>query len=195
MIVATASLINAPLPILPLQILLLNIISDVFPALALGLGEGSENVMKFPPRNPKEPILTFTHWFAIFGYGVLIAVTVLLAFAAAVIWLKMDHTRAVTVSFLTLAFARLWHIFNMRESGTNFLRNEIVINKFVWMAIVLCTVLLLAAVYTPGISDVLKLTGPDLKQWMLILGGSLVPFAVGQVLKSVKIKSLKVSKV
>jgi len=188
MVVFIASLFNAPLPILPLQILLLNIISDVFPALALGLSEGSGDVMKYPPRNPKEPVLIRTHWFAIFGYGLLIAVTVLIAFALSFLWLEMDKTRAITVSFLTLAFARLWHIFNMRGRGTRFLNNEIVKNKYVWAAIALCTLLLLAVVYLPGISAILKLTSPGLKAWALIITISLIPFGFGQFVKSVKPK-------
>jgi len=186
MVVFIASLFNAPLPILPLQILLLNIISDVFPALALGLGEGRGDVMKYPPRNPKEAVLTRAHWSAIFGYGLLIAVTVLIAFALSLLWFEMDKTSAITVSFLTLAFARLWHIFNMRDRGTGFSDNEIVKNKYVWVAIVLCTILLLAIVYLPGISVILKLTSPGLKAWTLIIAISLIPFGFGQFVKSVK---------
>jgi Ca2+-transporting ATPase len=186
MIVLVASLFNAPLPLLPLQILLLNVISDVFPALALGLGGQGADVMKDPPRDPREPILTRAHWSAVFGYGLLIAVPVLAAFALSLAWLKMDMTASVTVSFLTLAFARLWHIFNMRDRRTRFLKNEVVTNKFVWAALVLCTALLLAAVYLPGTSDVLTLTSPGLREWSLIIIFSLVPFVFGQLLKSIR---------
>lgn len=185
MIVFIASLLNSPLPILPLQILLLNIINDVFPALALGLGKGSEDVMKYSPRSAHEPVLKLSHWFAVFGYGVLIAIPVLIAFTLSHVWLKMEATEAVTVSFLTLAFARLWHIFNMRDPQSGFISNEIIKNKYVWIAIVLCTVLLLSVVYIPNISGVLKLTSPDSKVWILILAMSMIPLAIGQIFKKI----------
>ncbi|MFP4350126.1 MAG: HAD-IC family P-type ATPase [Desulfococcaceae bacterium] len=99
--------INVPIPLLPLQILYLNMIGDVFPALALGLGEGDKQVMERPPRDPEERIMTKSHWIAIVGYGLLICLTVLGAFFVALNWMEFDDAGAVTVSFLTLAFARL----------------------------------------------------------------------------------------
>ena len=75
--VAAASLINLPLPLLPLQILFLNLVTDVFPALALGVGKGDKNEMKQPPRDPKEPILTKKLWrtTALYGLSITIVVT------------------------------------------------------------------------------------------------------------------------
>jgi P-type Ca2+ transporter type 2C len=184
MVVGFALLAGAPLPILPLQILYLNMLSDVFPALALGLGKGDPSKMKRPPREPNEPILTRGHWFAIGGYGILICGMVLAAFALAFVWLEAEESMAVTVSFLTLAFARLWHTFNMRDPGTAFFRNEVTRNPFVWGALALCAGLLVVAIYLPGLSLVLSLETPTMKEWLLILGFSLAPWAVGQVLKS-----------
>ncbi|MGD2037070.1 MAG: cation-transporting P-type ATPase, partial [Desulfobacterales bacterium] len=142
LIVAVAILAGWPLPLLPLQILYLNMIGDVFPALALALGTGDPSSMRQPPRNPNEPILTRSHWLAISGYGVLIAVCVLIAYVLAFRWLGADTDRAVTVSFLTLAFARLWHVFNMRTRGTSLIRNPITENPFIWGALMLCIALL-----------------------------------------------------
>ncbi|NBC18178.1 MAG: HAD-IC family P-type ATPase, partial [Bacteroidetes bacterium] len=86
--VALAAVASAPLPLLPLQILYLNMINDVFPALALGLGGGHRDVMQHPPRPSDEPILTRYHWGEIVGYGVVIAGTILGAFALAFTWLE-----------------------------------------------------------------------------------------------------------
>jgi Ca2+-transporting ATPase len=90
-IVALASLANAPLPILPLQILFLNLVNDVFPALALGVGKGDRSLMQQPPRHAKEPILARRQWIAIGGYGVLIAATVLGAFVIASVQLNLEE--------------------------------------------------------------------------------------------------------
>jgi Ca2+-transporting ATPase len=183
LIITLASLVNTPLPLLPLQILYLNLVGDVFPALALGVGEGDPAVMKRSPRDPSEPILTRCHWFAVGGYSVLICASVLAAFSVALTQMEMDGKEAVTVSFLTLSFARLWHVFNMRQHGSRLILNEITRNSFIWMALAACIGLLLAAVYLPDLAEVLKLADPGAKGWFLILAMSLVPLLIGQAAK------------
>lgn len=186
LIVALATLFNAPLPILPLQILFLNFVADVFPALALGVGIGTKEVMQHPPRKPDEPVMTRSHWYGIVGYGLVIAIAVLSAFALAYIWLGADTKRAVTVSFLTLAIARLWHVFNMRDDDTSILKNEVTTNLWVWGALGLCLGLILSAVYLPILSQVLKTVHPGGIDWLLIIGMSVFPLLVGQVVKQLK---------
>ena len=186
MTVSLATLAGGPLPILPLQILFLNLVTDVFPALALGVGPGDRNVMERPPRDPEEPVLTGAHWWGIAGYSGLITAAVLGALAVAILVLHMDQETAVTVSFLTLAGSQLWHVFNMRAPGSPFLANGITKNRYVWGALALCVLLLLAAVYTPGLAEVLRLNHPGLAGWLLAVGMSLVPWLVGQILLSVR---------
>jgi len=183
-VISLASLVNAPLPLQPLQILFLNLVTDVFPALALGVGEGEQAIMHRPPRNPQEPILTRRHWIEMGGFSALITVSVLGVMALALTGLGMARERAVTISFLTLAFAQLWHVFNMRDRGTDFLDNEVVRNPWIWGALALCTALLIAAVYVPGLNTVLKVVDPGLTGWGLVLGASLLPYVAGQIFKS-----------
>jgi Ca2+-transporting ATPase len=185
MTVSLAALVNAPLPILPLQILFLNLVTDVFPALALGLGEGDPGVLRRPPRDPQEPILTRGHWWTICAYGAVITASVLGAMALAMIWLKMDQEQAVSVSFLTLAFAQLWHVFNMRDTGSHIIRNDVVRNPFVIGALALCVMLLLLATYGPILAEVLKVRNPGRDGWLLIIFMSLVPLFLGQIGKMV----------
>jgi Ca2+-transporting ATPase len=184
LIVGAALSVGAALPLLPLQILYLNMLSDVFPALALGVGPDDPSVMERPPRPAGEPLVTNRMWLGMAGWGVLIAATVLASYAMAGQWLGMDRAHSVTVSFLTLAFARFWHTFNMREAGSGLLRNEITRNPFVWGALALCSALLLLAVYTPPLALALQLQHPGAQGWTLILGMSLVPFVAGQAIKS-----------
>jgi Ca2+-transporting ATPase len=185
MIVSIASLAAIPLPVLPLQILFLNLVTDVFPALALGIGEGDPQTMKRPPRNPKEPILSSQHWLTIGGYGVMITVSVLGALMIALFLLGMEEPKAISVSFLTLAFSQLWHVFNMRDKGSGFIRNDITHNPFVWGALGLCTILLLSAVYIPTFSGVLRVVHPDKEGWVIALLMSIIPLVIGQLPKSV----------
>jgi Ca2+-transporting ATPase len=182
-VVGLASLANAPLPILPLQILLLNLVTDVFPALALGMAEGEPGIMKRPPRDPAEPILARRHWVSIAGYGAAIAAAVLGALALALLWRGMEVPRAITVSFLTLAFAQLWHVFNMRDARAGIIRNDVVANRYVWGALVLCVGLLLGAVYLPVIARTLQTVPPGADGWAIILVMSALPLVGGQALK------------
>jgi Ca2+-transporting ATPase len=183
MIVFAASIVNAPMPILPLQILFLNLVTDVFPALALGFGRGDPAIMQAWPRSPDEPILPRSHWLSIFGYGTSMTFSVLLAFWLAYNKLGMDDSQAVTVSFLTLAFAQLWHIFNMRGRNTSLLNNDITSNPYVWGALGLCVALLVLSVYLPVMAGILKLVNPGVSGWLLVLTASSFTCLIGQLWK------------
>lgn len=179
--VAFASFVNFPLPISPLQILYVNLILDVFPALALGIGKGNPNVMNESPRDPEEPILMKKHWLLIIGYGIIIASSIFLSLYITLNYFQMPIKKAVTISFLTLTFARLGHVFNMRTSGSSFIRNEVTKNKYVWAALALCTTLILMGVYLPGLSVVLQTVNPGFTGWLVILLMSSFPFIFGQI--------------
>jgi Ca2+-transporting ATPase len=179
-----------PIPLLPLQILYLNVITDVFPAIALSVGQGDPDVMSRPPRAHGEPVLTKKHWTSVGGWSVLISACVLAGLAAAFYGLGFERYQAVTVSFLTLAFSKLWFVYDLRTPGTTFLRNDIIRNPYVSGSLVLCVALLLAAVYLPGLSTLLKTTDPTPSGWALVLGMSLVPFVVGQSLRAAQARSL-----
>lgn len=179
--VGLVSLFDAPLPILPMQILFLNLVTDVFPALALGVGEGQPAIMTRPPRQPGEPILTRRHWVRISVYAALLSAVVIGGFAAALLWFGWETKHAVTVSFLTLAVAQLFHVFNMSETDSGTIVNEVTRNPWVWGAIALCAVLILAGVYAPGLNDVLGVKPPDLLDWALVGGLSLIPLVIGRL--------------
>ena len=185
LIVALAVLAGAPMPLLPLQILFLNLVTDVFPALALGVGEATEDVMQQPPRPADEPVLTRRHWGEIIGYGTLLTATVLLAFYVALRELALSDADAVSVAFLTLAFSQMLHVFNMRGRGTKLLRNEVTRNPWVWGALGLCTALVLGATYIPPLADVLAVTRPDGRTWLLIAGLSFAPLLIGLVIGAI----------
>jgi len=183
LVVFLATMLNLPLPIRPLQILFLNLVTDVFPALALGASEGDPGVMKHQPRDPREPVLMNGHWLKISGYSSLITLSVLSAYGIASKWLPLNPAQAVTVSFLTLAFAQLWHVLNMRDRGSHLLKNDIFQNPYIWGAIGLCILLLLGAIFLPPLARVLELRRIGGLAWGLVLGSSLVPLIIVQILK------------
>jgi Ca2+-transporting ATPase len=187
--VAAASLVKLPLPLLPLQILFLNFVLDVFPALALGFGETRKGVMKEPPRPIGESFLAGRHWVAIAVFGVIISAPALGALTIGLYVLGLPQDQAVTVSFLAIALSRLWHVLNMRSDDTTFWSNEIVRNRHVWAAVALCAVLIVGVVHVPGLSRIMELASPPMAGWFLALGASVVPLIVGQILKGLRVIS------
>lgn len=183
LIVSLATVAGAPLPLLPLQILFLNLVTDVFPALALGVGRGADDVMQARPRPAGEPVLTAGHWARILAYGGIMSATVLAAMAIALLVLRFDYAQAVTVSFTTLAIAQLAHVFNMRAAGSQLLRNEIVDNPWIWAALAICLVLVMLATSMPRMQQILSLASLPASGWLLILGMSGVPLILGPLVR------------
>lgn len=175
LVIFLASLANAPLPLLPLQILFLNMVTDVFPALALGMSEGDGDELKRAPRPPGEEILTPAIWGGIVGHGVLISAATLTSLAWAYGYLKMHEQQAVSISFLTLGFAQLWHVFNMRPVGVGIIRSAITRNPHVWGGLILCSVLLWMTVYVPALALPLKTSHIGTQGWLIVGICSLLP--------------------
>ncbi len=159
MVVGSAVLWALPLPLLPLQILYLNLVTDVFPAFALAMGEGEAGILKRSPRDPKEPIVGRRQWITIILHGAALTVSTFGALAATR-WLDLDARQSVTVTFLTLAFAQLWHAFNMRHVRSGIVVNEVTRNGWLWGALALCAGLLATPPYLPPVADLLQLARP-----------------------------------
>jgi len=191
LVVSLATIAGAPLPLLPLQILFLNLVTDVFPALALGVGPGSRSLMKNTPRPANERVLRRADWISIGLHGVIMAATVLAAMAVSHYFLHFDQRQAVTVAFCTLAFAQMWHVFNMRDEIKRVVVNEITGNGWVWAALGLCLMLVLAAIYWPVLSDVLWLSDPGARGWGLILPASIVPLLAAPLVGVVRARLIR----
>jgi Ca2+-transporting ATPase len=178
--VGVAAVAGWPLPLLPLQILYLNVLNDVFPALALGIGPGSDEVMSRPPRDRGESVLTRSQWIEVAAYGAMIGAVVLGTFALALYALDLDTAGAVTVAFLSLSLGRLLHAFNMRSPESGILDNDIVRNGWLWGALAVCVGLLVLAVYLPPLAAILELRPIHGREWALVAGGSVAPLVIGQ---------------
>jgi Ca2+-transporting ATPase len=185
-IVTILGVITPAATLLPLQILFLNMVTDIFPALALGLGTGDTTVMLRPPRDPQKDIITNKKWRVIALYAVVVASTVILAVVYASKVLHSDDSTCNNVAFITLTFAQLFHVFNMSSKGSGFLNNEITRNKWVWIAILLCSGLILMVYAVPGLRLVLGLSVLPFKVWLTAICVSLLPLAIFQVHKAIQ---------
>jgi len=185
LVVGLAILSTLPLPILPLQILYLNLVTDVFPAFALAMGEGEPGVLRRPPRNPQEAILGRPQWTTIVLQSLALTAGTFGALGLARLGLDLEGRAVITVTFLTLAFAQLWHVFNMRSPHSNIFVNEVTRNPWTWGSFALCTLLLALPPYLPPVAHVLHLAPPSAAMWAIILGMSIAPLLVIQAVTAV----------
>ncbi len=180
LVVGLAILSTLPLPIMPLQILYLNLVTDVFPAFALAMGEGDRDILKRPPRDPKEPILGRPQWITLMLHSVVLTAGTFGALAVAELALDLDGRDVITVTFLTLAFAQLWHVFDMRHPYAGLIANEVTRNPWVWASLALCTVLLALPPYLPPVAYVLHLAPLTPAMWAVVIALSAAPMIVTQ---------------
>ncbi|HEX6890171.1 MAG TPA: cation-transporting P-type ATPase [Chryseolinea sp.] len=184
LIVTIASFLNLPLPLLPLQILFINMITDTFPALAIGMGEGDEDVvMKRKPRRSSVPIVSNTDWVSIVIYSLCLTAGVIGVEFYALHILRTDEAIANNITFYTLIMAQLWHVFNMSSRETSFFRNQITENKYIWMALLLCIGMTVAAYVIPPSQSALSLVPMEWIHIGIIMIASMLPVVLIQLLK------------
>lgn len=190
LVIATASVFNLHFQLFALQILFINIITDVLPALALGVTEGSNEIMQRPPRNMNEPIIDKKRWIAIFFYSIIIgAVSVGAVFFS---HLTVHNTETWNpelcnnILFFTLIFSQLLHVLNM-GNGTTFFNSEVFRNKYVWGAIALSVIILLGVYAIEPVRKVLSIYEMSVYDWLISIGASIVSLIIIQIGKKLKI--------
>jgi Ca2+-transporting ATPase len=189
LVVFVALMIGWPLPLAPLQVLWLNLVTDVFPALALALERASPDAMKRPPRDPRQPLLHREFVGQIVFQGAFLAAVTLAAFWVGMHWYGTtgDGLRhAVTLSFMTLALTQVVHAFNVRSQRRTAFDRRLFTNRWLWAAIGGCIGLQLAAVYWPFLRDLLHTTPLNAADWGLVAGCSLAPILVVELVKAIR---------
>jgi Ca2+-transporting ATPase len=187
--VFTALMIGWPLPLGALQILWLNLITDIFPAFALALEPSSPDVMKRPPRDPNESLLPLRFIGLIAWQGILLTGVTLFAFGVGMQWYGTDGAgfqRANTLAFMTLALAQVFHAFNTRSQLRSAFTNRLFTNGWLWAAVLLCLILQIVAVYVPLLQRVLHTVPPSIADWELIAACSLTPVVVVEIVKAIQ---------
>ena len=189
-------MIGWPLPLVALQILWLNLITDIFPAFALALEPSAPDVMKRPPRDPQESLLTLRFVGLIVWQGLLLTGVTLLAFDVGMRWHGTDGEglrRATTMAFMTLALAQVFHAFNARSQMRSAFTSRLFTNTWLWAAVATCLILQAAAVYVPLLQRVLHTVPPTVSDWGLIAACSLMPVAVVEFVKVIQRFAARIS--
>ncbi|WP_270181818.1 calcium-translocating P-type ATPase, SERCA-type [Alkalihalobacillus sp. CinArs1] len=169
-----AILLALPLPLVPIQILWVNLVTDGLPAMALGLDPAEGNVMKRNPRHPKEGVFARGLGWKIISRGIMIGVCTLAAFMICFGENPDDLVKAQTVAFSTLVLAQLIHVFDCRSERSVFHRNPFE-NKALVLAVLSSVGLLLAVIYYEPLQPIFHTTYLSVREWMLILVFSCIP--------------------
>ena len=149
-----ALMIGMPLPILPIQILWINLVTDSFPALALGVEPAEKNVMNRPPRDPKESIFARGLWQHIIWVGLLMSFGTLGVMAWGLKYDDLDHARSMV--FFTLAGFQMFHVMAIRSERESIFTLGLLSNKALLGAVVLTFILQLMITYTPILQRIFK---------------------------------------
>ena len=180
LIIFLSIIMGLPTPLVALQILWLNLVTDVFPALAMGFESPETDIMARPPRNPSEGLITTRFKLRIVVAGMVITLGPLAVFLFSVQQgFPLVETR--TVAFMTLALGQLLHVFNVRRKNGLGFDTSLSRAPFLWGAFALTLILQLLAVYTPGLQRVLQTTSMTHDMWILTLVGATAPVAILQI--------------
>ncbi|WP_424765869.1 calcium-translocating P-type ATPase, SERCA-type [Paenibacillus sp. sgz302251] len=186
-----AMMAGLPLPLVPIQILWVNLVTDGLPAMALGVDQAEKDLMQQKPRSAKESIFSRRLGWKIISRGILIGVCTLGAF-----WLTLHEApgsadqlvKAQTVAFATLVMAQLIHVFDCRSSRSIFHRNPLQ-NKYLVFAVISSLLLMLGVLYIEALQPIFKTVPIGIREWCLVFVAAGIPtflMGMGSVLGASK---------
>jgi P-type Ca2+ transporter type 2C len=181
LMIFVAIVVGLPLPLLPLQILWINLVTDVFPALALALEPTAPGVMQRRPQASNESLLTRPFLALILWQGAMLAAIIL----AAYVWAVKEYgegSHARTIALMALVGVQLGHMFNCR-SRTRSAFNDLFRSPFIWAAIALVIGLQMLAVYLTPLARVLQTVHLTAADWMIVAASTLAPVMIVEVVK------------
>jgi Ca2+-transporting ATPase len=189
-----AMMAGLPLPLVPIQILWVNLVTDGLPAMALGVDQAEKDLMQQKPRSAKESIFSRRLGWKIISRGILIGVCTLGAF-----WLTLHDApgsaaqlmKAQTVAFATLVMAQLIHVFDCRSSRSIFHRNPFQ-NKYLVLAVLSSLLLMIGVLYIEALQPIFKTVPLNFREWCLVFVAAGIPtfvMGIGSVLGTKKTKT------
>lgn len=174
-------IMGLPIPLLPAQVLAVNLATDGLPAIALGMEPGEPDIMERPPRSPDESI--FSHGLArlIMVRGIFIAISTIASFMI-VNTMSKNLAGARTAALVTLVLSQLIHVFECKSEHKSLFELPVFSNKYLIFAVLSSILMLLGIIYLPFLSAIFGTTALALNEWLIAGGISLlVPILVGIV--------------
>lgn len=164
-----AALAGLPLPLLPIQILWVNLVTDGLPAMALGVDNADKDIMLRSPRHPKESIFSQGLSKKIAARGFQIGLGTLIVFTIG-IWLGDGQLEiARTMAFSTLVFSQLFHVFDCKSERHTLFEVGIFSNMLLVAAVAISVTMQLSVIYLPFLQPIFKTVPLNAFHWMIIL--------------------------
>jgi Ca2+-transporting ATPase len=186
LVMFVSSLVGLPVPLLPIQILWINLVTDGLPALALGVDPVDPNIMKQPPRPTDEGVITKGRAFLMLWQGAFIALCTLVAFGFVLFVEKEGIGRARTAAFVVLACSQLFHAFNCRSMTESLFKIGILTNKKLILATVTSFFVQMMVVYVPFLQRIFRTEALGAFDWLLVVGISSLPLWAMEVVKGLR---------
>lgn len=172
MTIFTAILFQLPVPLLPVQLLFINLVTDSFPALCLGVEPPEKDIMKRPPKKEKDGIFSLGSVVQILAEGMFIGALSLIAYIIG----------NSTMCFAVLSFSQLVHSFNMRSEHS--LKNiGVFSNRKLFISVLLCIALQISVIALPVLQPIFHTTSLSVTQWIIVVFLSLIPIPLVELEK------------
>lgn len=188
-LILVASVLNLGIPLLPIHILWVNLVTDSLPALALSIDPAEENIMKRKPRKATVGFMTRGMVWRILYQGIMIGLIPLAAFITGM--KEGDVVLGRTMAFATLMFAQLVHVRNLHSNTRSSLAINPLRNKPLVGAIIASAGLALIVLLIPSVSEAFSLTAMDGKHWLIVILMSFIPIILVDLFKLLKINTTK----
>lgn len=175
-----APLLGLPIPLLPIHILWINLVTDGFPALALAAEPEEKQIMQRPPRQPKESIFSGGMGYHIIWVGFLIG---LLTLGTQAFEIYTGNSHWQTIVFTVLCLAQMWHVLAIRSDRESLFAQGIFSNKLLLGAVLLTFVLQLCTIYVPVLNTFFNTQPLTWDELLLAIGISSIVFIAVEVEK------------
>jgi Ca2+-transporting ATPase len=186
LVMLLAALFGIPLPLLPVQILWINLVTDGLPALALTVDPSDRSIMQRAPRQPSTSFLDRDRMILLLGQGLFMALVTVTSFAYCLYGMDQNLERARTVTFTVLVMAQLFHAFNCRSDRASLFTIGWSTNQPLLLAVAGSAALQAAILLAPWTREVFKVAPFNPEHWLLAFGLGLLPLAAMELWKLIR---------
>lgn len=176
--------------LLPIQILWINLVTDSFPALALGMEEGDKDIMNNPPRKNQSHLFAGHLGSNIIYQGIIQTLLIVTLFFVS---LKLyGHEVASTMAFLTLCLIQLFHCYNNKSLINSILNKNILKNKVMNLSFIVGLILTLSVAFIPALRYIFHLTSLNVVQWIIVVSTSILIIPLVEIIKFIIRRNKKI---
>ena len=183
LIIFLAMIIGWPVPLVAIQLLVLNLVTDGAPALALGMEKGDPDIMQQPPRPPDEPVINREMVWGIIIQSIAITSATLLSFWIGLRWFPNNTAAARTICFTTLSISELFRAYTSRSERYSLWSIGVFSNKWMQWAMLTSLIIILTIIYVPFLDPIFDTAFLGLREWLVIVPLVLVPAAAAEATK------------